>query len=73
LEVINSLIKQGYEVSCVEPNITRKTDYNLIDLGDAANDYEVIAILVKHKEFGSNKIKTVLERRNALDFCGTFK
>lgn len=73
MEVINSLIKQGYEVSCVEPNITHENDYKLIDLRDAANDYDVIAILVKHKEFRSNKIKTVFERKNVLDFCGIFK
>ena len=72
MEVINSLIKQGYEVSCVEPNISYENDYQMIDLLDAVNEHKVIAILVKHKEFVSIRIRTALERSNALDFCGVF-
>ena len=44
----------------------------MIDLLDAVNEHKVIAILVKHREFVSIRIRTALERSNALDFCGVF-
>ena len=70
IKVINSLVEQGYEVGCVEPNINIHEVYQLIDIKSVFEDYEVIAILVKHKEFSSNKIQIELKRKNALDFCG---
>jgi len=72
VRVVESLIEQGYEVSCVEPNINDHKKYNLIDIKKAIAEFDVIALLVKHKEFTSNMILTELESKGTLDFCGTF-
>ena len=72
VRVVESLIEQGYEVSCVEPNINDHKKYNLIDIKKAIAEFDVIALLVKHKEFTSNIILTELESKGTLDFCGTF-
>jgi len=72
VRVVESLIEQGYNVFCVEPNINEHEKYNLIDIKKAITEFDVIVLLVKHKEFTSNIILTELENKGALDFCGTF-
>ncbi len=73
VKVVESLIEQGYDVSCVEPNINDHTKYNLIDIKKAINEFEVIAVLVKHKEFTYADSKKIIQESNVLDFCGLFK
>lgn len=70
VEVVNSLINKGFEVSCVEPNISQHSHFNLIDLDKALDQFDVIAILVKHREFVDMDILRILTNKNALDFCG---
>ena len=72
VRVVESLIEQGYNVFCVEPNINEHEKYNLIDIKKAIAEFDVIVLLVKHKEFSSKMILTELENKGALDFCGTF-
>jgi UDP-N-acetyl-D-mannosaminuronic acid dehydrogenase len=72
VRVVESLIEQGYNVFCVEPNINEHKKYNLIDIKKAIAEFDVIALLVKHKEFTSNTILSELDSKGALDFCGTF-
>ena len=72
IKVVESLMDQGYEVACVEPNINDHKKFNLIDTKKAINEFEVIAILVKHREFSTNIISNELKRKDVLDFCGTF-
>jgi len=72
VRVVELLIEQGYDVFCVEPNINEHEKYNLIDIKRAIAEFDVIVLLVKHKEFTSNMILTELENKGALDFCGTF-
>lgn len=70
VRVVESLLDQGYEVNCVEPNIHHCKKYNLIDFKKAITEFDVIAILVKHKEFTSNATLNELDSKGALDFCG---
>ena len=72
VRVVDSLIEQGYDVSCVEPNINEHKKYNLIDIKKAIAQFDVIALLVNHKEFTSNMILSELESKGTLYFCGTF-
>ena len=72
VRVVDSLIEQGYDVSCVEPNINEHKKYNLIDIKKAIAEFDVIVLLVKHKEFSSNMILSELESKGTLYFCGTF-
>ena len=71
VKVVDSLIEQGYEVSCVEPNIVEHEKYNLIKIKEAIEQFDVIALLVSHKNFSSKAILTELKNNGALDFCGT--
>lgn len=72
VQVVELLIEQGYEVYCVEPNINFHRKYNLIDIEKAIAEFDVIAILVKHKEFKSDTAIIELESKGSLDFCGTY-
>lgn len=72
VRVVDSLLEQGYDVFCVEPNINDYKKYNLIDIKKAIAEFDVIALLVKHKEFTSKMTLIELESKGALDFCGTF-
>ena len=70
VKVVESLLDQGYDVSCVEPNIAKHTKFNLVDIKDATSKFEILALLVKHKEFISNETSNDLEIKGTLDFCG---
>ena len=72
VRVVELLIEQGYNVFCVEPNINEHEKYNLIDIKRAIAEFDVIVLLVKHKEFTSNIMLTELENKGTLDFCGIF-
>lgn len=73
VKVVESLIEQGYDVSCVEPNINDHRKFNLVNFKEAINESDVIALLVKHKEFASDNSKKIIQQSNFLDFCGLFK
>ncbi len=72
VRVVDSLIEQYYDVYCVEPNIYEHKKYNLINIKKVITEFDVIVLLVKHKEFTSNMILIELENKGALDFCGAF-
>jgi UDP-N-acetyl-D-mannosaminuronic acid dehydrogenase len=72
VRVVESLTEQGYNVFCVEPNISEHSKYKLIDIKEAIAEFDVIVLLVRHKEFFSNMTLTELENKGALDFCGMF-
>ena len=74
LDIVCSLALNGeYQIMVVEPNIQSlpkklhdKTNVKLVGLEEALNEADIIAILVKHKEFKS----AVFKGKNILDFCG---
>lgn len=70
VRVVESLTQQGYEVCCVEPNIKDHPKYNLVDIKVALNEFDVIALLVSHKEFISKVVIRELAGKGVLDFCG---
>jgi UDP-N-acetyl-D-mannosaminuronic acid dehydrogenase len=70
VRVVESLIEQDYEVSCVEPNVNDHKKCNLIDIEKAIAEFDVIALLVSHKEFLSNSVMRELYIKGAMDFCG---
>ena len=71
LEVVKSLIQLGHEVVAVEPNIDHHLDLKMTTL-DQLDDFDIIAVLVKHQEFENPEIKNYLQNKNVLDFCGLF-
>ena len=70
VSVVESLTRSDYEVYCVEPNIDKHETYNLINLKEAIEDFDLIVVLVKHKEFISAEVLEKLINKDALDFCG---
>lgn len=73
VEVVDGLEASGFSVGCVEPNISVSEKYDLVELSSALSDYDLIAILVGHAEFITEKSTRILIERRALDFCGALK
>lgn len=68
--VARGLMARGLDVVCVEPNIEEHAGFVLTSLDEALERADVIAILVGHKEFGSESVKLFLSNSGAIDFCG---
>ena len=69
ITVVDELIDAGYEVFCVEPNIDNHNKYNLIDAEKALNDFDVVALLVNHKEFRLKEFIKTFKNKGHLNFC----
>jgi UDP-N-acetyl-D-mannosaminuronic acid dehydrogenase len=70
LNVTETLIKEGYDVIAVEPNIKQHPSIHLVSLKDACQQADIILILVKHREFIKLKNLDKLQPSTILDFCG---
>ena len=70
VEVAETLLGEGHEISAVEPNIQSHKDLLLLNLLDAIEHADIICVLVKHREFLQSQIKEKLIECEALDFCG---
>ena len=68
LKIFNYLNKLGYFIMCVEPNIEGFS--NSVQLDEAIETADVIAVLVPHKEFLITSVQERLRNADALDFCG---
>lgn len=68
--IADALLNQGYDVIMVEPNIENHNRFTLLSLEDAINSSDVIAVLVKHRQFADDSVRKQLRKANALDFCG---
>jgi UDP-N-acetyl-D-mannosaminuronic acid dehydrogenase len=70
LSIVERLVKEGFNIKAVEPNIK---DHNLVDIisfEDALNVADIIIVLVRHKEFKIELIKSKFEKSKILDFVG---
>lgn len=65
-----ALKAQGYDVIAVEPNINSHDSFNVVGLEQALGSADVIAVLVKHRQFLAPDIQQQLGSKAALDFCG---
>lgn len=68
--IAEALLNQGCDVVMVEPNIEHHNRFTLLSLEDALNSADVIAVLVKHRQFADDLVRKRLRKVNALDFCG---
>jgi UDP-N-acetyl-D-mannosaminuronic acid dehydrogenase len=71
LEVAEKLNKLKFDVVSVEPNISKHPFLRILDFNTAINDADIVAILVKHKEFKSPRLQKKLYDLGALDFCNS--
>ena len=70
VHIAETLVSQGYDVLIVEPNIEQHERFCLVSLEDALRQADVIAVLVKHREFVHELVRRQLETTYTLDFCG---
>lgn len=70
VHIVEALVSQGYDVVAVEPNIGQHARFSLASLEDALQKADVIAVLVKHRQFLNESIRKQLIAASALDFCG---
>lgn len=68
--VVGELVSQGYDVIVVEPNIEKHDRFVLSSLEDALTKVDVVAVLVKHRQFSSDSVRSQLRNAGAIDFCG---
>ena len=68
LQVVDTLVNDGFNVLAVEPNIKSHNKYEIYDREDAVEQADIIVYLVAHREFAnSERVKITL------DFCGIYK
>ena len=70
VHVASALLAQGYDVVTVEPNIQSHDKFVLVTLDDALHAADVVAVLVKHRQFVQLAGVGELDSECVLDFCG---
>lgn len=73
LQVAEALKSQGYDLIAVEPNIDSLDSFTVVKLDQALKKADVIALLVKHRQFLDPSIQEQLHSKMALDFCGALR
>ena len=68
-----TLKSQYYEVVVVEPNLESNDVFTLVGLEDALSQADVIAVLVRHRQFVVPAVQQLLRLKSALDFCGALQ
>lgn len=68
--IVEALVSQGYDVIAVEPNIEKHDGFTLATLEDVLQKADVVAVLVKHRQFANDSVRKQLQTANAMDFCG---
>lgn len=73
LDVAMSLKSQGYNIIAVEPNIDSHEHLDLVSLDYVLDHADVVAVLVKHREFVFPEVQKKLATVAAMDFCGAMR
>ncbi len=70
VHVASALQAQGYDVVAVEPNIQSHDKFVLVTREEALQAADVVAVLVKHRQFAQMAAAGELGGSAVLDFCG---
>jgi UDP-N-acetyl-D-mannosaminuronic acid dehydrogenase len=73
LHIASTLQSQGYDVIAVEPNIASHDSLTVVKLDQALEVANVIAVLVKHRQFLASDIQQQISSKVGLDFCGVMR
>ncbi len=68
LYIVKRLIKEGYDILLVDPNVKDFKEFKIYKINEALEKADLIVFLVKHKTFLNIKIKN----KYFLDFCGMY-
>jgi len=71
LQVALALKEQNIHIIAVEPNIDTHDILTNVSIDSALEEADVIAVLVKHRQFMTPHIQQKLIVKTALDFCGS--
>jgi UDP-N-acetyl-D-mannosaminuronic acid dehydrogenase len=69
-DVVKALLAKNVNVLAVEPNVAECSGVPLADLSTALDRADLVAVLVKHREFHLPAVIERLRELNAMDFCG---
>jgi UDP-N-acetyl-D-mannosaminuronic acid dehydrogenase len=70
VHIAATLLEQGYDIVAVEPNIEKHEQFTTVDLDEALRTVDVVAVLVKHRQFTEPAVKAKLASLKTVDFCG---
>lgn len=70
LQVAAALHAQGYDIVAVEPNIDSHPEFRLESLDQAIERADLVAVLVKHRQFVQLAKSGALSHPKVIDFCG---
>jgi UDP-N-acetyl-D-mannosaminuronic acid dehydrogenase len=70
VHVCTALMAQGYDLIVVEPNIKTHDKFALVSIEEALQTADVVAVLVKHRQFTQLVDVGELTGNGILDFCG---
>ncbi len=70
VHVATTLRSRGFDVMAVEPNISEHPEFALVPLEKALEEADLVAILVKHRQFLQLAKSGGLEGKKVVDFCG---
>ena len=70
VHIAQALLSQGYDLVAVEPNIQEDNRFALIELEEALKSADVLAALVKHRQFIDAEKLGKFARIGVIDFCG---
>lgn len=70
VSIAKEVLIKGYDLVVVEPNIQQHNKFELVELNEALNSADVLAILVKHKQFKEANKNGKFNRPGIIDFCG---
>jgi UDP-N-acetyl-D-mannosaminuronic acid dehydrogenase len=70
VHIAATLLEQGYDIVAVEPNIEKHEQFTTVNLDEALRTVDVVAVLVKHRQFTEPAVKAKLASLKTVDFCG---
>ena len=70
VHIAQALLCEGYDLVAVEPNIQQDNRFILIELDEALKSADVLAVLVKHRQFVEAAKIGQFVRVGVIDFCG---
>jgi UDP-N-acetyl-D-mannosaminuronic acid dehydrogenase len=71
--VAETLLANGEQVVCVEPNLSTSEQFQLGTIDSALENCDLFALLVKHREFILPGFADRLTSKAVLDFCGALR
>ena len=70
VQVVSTVVQLGYDLVVAEPNIEQHEQFRLVSMNEAIHAADVVAVLVKHRQFRDSDFMHALAQKKALDFCG---